>query len=193
MALKAQEQSCSSARSHLWTASPLVPPGHTFPGGFRSILISRWRRGISPYSQPVSRILPASPWSSPAVVWRAGHFAPDSYLRQLSKGSSQITIITDSVHKAGSVILVFQDKNMHKKREKANHHHRDLLNWVSRCHQGTVRRGGSARRRTPGCKSREATSPVPRPGRSTSLNSSSCIFNPSIPDRRSSKAARYVP
>ena len=70
----------------------------------------------------------------------------------------------------------------------------DLLNWVSLCHQGTVRRGGSARRRTPGCKSQAATSPVPRPANSTSLNSSSSIlpgpYN-SWPCR-SSQAARSV-
>ena len=58
----------------------------------------------------------------------------------------------------------------------------NLLNWVRRCHQGTVRRGASARRRTPGWRSQEATNPVPLPGNSTSLNSSSspCILAPNF-------------
>ena len=54
----------------------------------------------------------------------------------------------------------------------------NLLNCVSLCHQGTTRRGDSARRRRPGWRSQEATSPVPRPASSSSLNSSSCILQP---------------
>ena len=49
--------------------------------------------------------------SLPIPIW--GSF------QKLSKGSSQITIITDLVHKAGSVILVFQDKNIQKKERKS--------------------------------------------------------------------------
>ena len=52
----------------------------------------------------------------------------------------------------------------------------NLLNCVSLCHQGTTRRGDSARRRRPGWRSQQATSPVPRPASSFSLNSSSCIL-----------------